>query len=354
MGTCGFFPHCALNCQTPSCELPAGGRLQEIAIGCPHMTRRGNTRTSPQDHLTGPELAVVFAQRARKNLETGIRGIWTRSPFPTVPEKRLNTIPARRCGMQPPRIEEISLQRGQAHDVFPFRLRRKAATSPTGKGIGLEITYVAHRRIQQSRETVPPPQGEDTPARLIMSIPLPVKRGQPRPLSSRLPTVGEPQPGTRISVVRHKLQKFPARNIAVCDLEGWQVHLVTRRFIAETKIKRIAGVQSITNFDKASLEVVPAKLGKRMTVLFRKRGRLVRRTQGIGEKCMLDIRQRQFLVLLFVIQAQEDAAGHILIDRAGKGLQHLMVNVRAKIKDLFERRARKRSALLLFRDLLIE
>src|SRR5580658_8708147 len=165
--------------------------------------------------------------------------------------------------------------------MFPFRLRWQAATPPTSKGIGLEITYVAHGRIKQRGESMPAPQGEDTPASLIMSIPLPVERGQPRPLGCHLPAVREPETGPCVSVIRHKLQVLPARDLAVCDLERRQVHLVARGFIGKAKIKRIAGIQPIPNLNQAPFKAIPAKLGERMTILFRNGGRLIRRTQGI-------------------------------------------------------------------------
>ena len=69
---------------------------------------------------------------------------------------------------------------------------------------------------------------------------------------------------------------------------------------------------------------------------------------------MFNVRQRQFLVLLLVIQAQDDAARHIIIDGAGKQSLHLLIYVHAKIKDLFKGRTRKGRALLLFRKLLGE
>ena len=65
-------------------------------------------------------------------------------------------------------------------------------------------------------------------------------------------------------------------------------------------------------------------------------GSFIRGTQGIREECVLDVSQHQFLVLLFVIQAQNDAPRRFLINCASQESLHLLINVRAESQNLIE------------------
>jgi len=51
--------------------------------------------------------------------------------------------------MQPVRVEQVYVRWCLARDALPFRLRWEPTTSPTRKGIGLEETDVAYRRIKE-------------------------------------------------------------------------------------------------------------------------------------------------------------------------------------------------------------
>src|SRR5271165_3110440 len=111
------------------------------------MTRRGNTRSSAQNHLAGHELAVVLAEGTGKRPVSWITGVSAGRPFPTIAEKLLDTLTSRSRGMESSRFEKVSLRVHLARDAFPFRFRWKPATSPTCERIGLEKTYVAHRGV---------------------------------------------------------------------------------------------------------------------------------------------------------------------------------------------------------------
>ncbi len=69
---------------------------------------------------------------------------------------------------------------------------------------------------------------------------------------------------------------------------------------------------------------------------------------------MFNVRQRKFLMLLLVIQAQNDAARHIVIKGPANSLSISWSTCSAKIKDLFKGWAGKGSALLPFRNLFAE
>ena len=301
------------------------------------MIRRCDARTSPQNHLTGHKLAVVFAQRTGAKFVSGIRGVRARSPFPTVPKELLNALTARPCGMQPTRFKQISVKGFLPHHMFPFRFRWESATSPSSKRLGLEVTDVAHGRIKQRGKSVPAPQGEDPPASLIMSIPLPVERGHPRPLVRHLPAVREPESRARVSVIRHKLQILPARHIAVCDLKRSQVDLVTRSFIVKAEIERIAAIQSITNFNQPPSKLCQLSVRDRMAIFFRKRGGIGTRDCRGFEKnaCLMSVSASSWCCCSWFRpnMTRRDVSS---IEGAVKESLHLVVNVRAEIKDLLQ------------------
>src|SRR5260370_14885188 len=100
-------------CHTYPSELPTSRGLKEIPIGRPHPIRGCDAGPSAQNHLTGHELAVVFAQCTRKGLVSRIAGVGAGRPFPTIAEQLLQNHPASHCTMNPPGDEEISLRRWQ-------------------------------------------------------------------------------------------------------------------------------------------------------------------------------------------------------------------------------------------------
>src|ERR1700722_8652835 len=107
-------------------------------------------------------------------------GVRAGSPFPTVPEELVHALTPRLRGMQFSGVEQVSIKLRFTRDMLPLRFRWQATTSPTGKSISFEITYMAHRRIKRRGKALAALQGEDAPASLIMSIPFPVERRQPR------------------------------------------------------------------------------------------------------------------------------------------------------------------------------
>ena len=90
------------------------------------MTRGSDARPPAKNHLAGHELGVVFAERAGQRLVSRITGVRARRPFPAVAEQLLNTRTSCGSGMESSRLEQVSLDRCVARDVFPFRLDRKS------------------------------------------------------------------------------------------------------------------------------------------------------------------------------------------------------------------------------------
>jgi hypothetical protein len=56
---------------------------------------------------------------------------------------------------------------------------------------------------------------------------------------------------------------------------------------------------------------------------------------------MLDVGQRQLLVLLFMAQAEDNAPGYFGIDRVLKQLFHFLIDMGAECRNLIERWPRK-------------
>src|SRR5579863_10513876 len=111
------------------------------------MTRRSNARAPAQNHLAGHELAVVLTERARKRLVSRITGIGARRPFPAIAKELLDTRTLCCRGMEFSSVEQVSVDRRLARDVFPLRLSWKPVTPPTRERLGLETTYVAYGRV---------------------------------------------------------------------------------------------------------------------------------------------------------------------------------------------------------------
>src|SRR4051794_33325503 len=73
-----------LRCEPDPGELPASFRREKVAIGRSDVRRGGGARSAAQHELPAHELAVVFAQRARKRMEAGVSEVGARRPLPAV------------------------------------------------------------------------------------------------------------------------------------------------------------------------------------------------------------------------------------------------------------------------------
>src|SRR5271166_3228052 len=107
---------------------------------------------------------------------------------------------------------------------------------------------------------MPASKREDAPASAIHGITFPVEWRPPLLFLHRLPPLGKPKFRARVCCIGHKLQILPASHAAVCDPEGFQVHLVARSFVVKTKIQRVRRVYGIANFNDTAVETAPSDL----------------------------------------------------------------------------------------------
>src|SRR5262245_29718886 len=247
--------------QTYPGELPASRGLKEVAIGGSHMISGGDAGPSPQNHLTGHELAVVFAQGPRNGLVAWIPGVGAGRPFPTVSEDLLNTHTGGHGRMKPTGVEQVSLRGCLGRGAFPFRFRGQPTTSPARKCIALEETYVAHGRIKQQGKSVPAPQREHPPARSVIRITFPIQRRLPTRMLHDVPSLREPEFGACVHVIRHELKVLTAGHLSICHLEGFQVDPVAGSLVIEAKVQRVLNVKLVTDLSQATFHAVPAELG---------------------------------------------------------------------------------------------
>src|SRR3546814_3542199 len=82
-------PMSKILCETDAGELPALVGVEEIAIGGTQMPARGGAAAAAQDELPAHELAIIFADRARRGAEAGIGAIGAAGPFPHAAEQLL-------------------------------------------------------------------------------------------------------------------------------------------------------------------------------------------------------------------------------------------------------------------------
>src|SRR3546814_19849859 len=82
-------PMSKILCETDAGELPALVGVEEIAVGGTQMPARGGAAAAAQDELAAHELAILFADRARRGAEAGIGAIGAAGPFPHAAEHLL-------------------------------------------------------------------------------------------------------------------------------------------------------------------------------------------------------------------------------------------------------------------------
>ena len=72
----------------------------------------------------------------------------------------------------------------------------------------------------------------------------------------------------------------------------------------------------------------------------------------VREKCILDISQGEFLMLLFVAEAKNNSPRGLVIDWTRQESLHLLIDVLAILQDFFEGWSRETSAQFFFRNVL--
>src|SRR5262245_41115660 len=110
----------------------------------------------------------------------------------------------------------------------------------------------------------------------------------------------------------------------------------------------------VADLNQATFKRVPTEL-RNWTLLHVRIDRIcIVGTQRIRNKRMLSVSKDEVLVLLLVVEAHDDTPQRFLVSGTPEEFLHLCVDVRAKAQNLIERRAGKRSAQRLFRNLLTE
>src|SRR3546814_20347327 len=82
-------PMSKILCETDAGELPALVGVEEIAVGGTQMPARGGAAAAAQDELAAHELAIIFAERARRGAEAGIGALGDAGTFPPAADHML-------------------------------------------------------------------------------------------------------------------------------------------------------------------------------------------------------------------------------------------------------------------------
>ena len=103
-------------------ELPAHRRLEEVAVGHPHVGFRRGAAAAAQHHLSRHELAVVFAEAAFQRAKAGVGQVGAGGPLPDVAEQLLRAVVTGRRGdrLQVIAFQEVATQRLVGCRHFPL------------------------------------------------------------------------------------------------------------------------------------------------------------------------------------------------------------------------------------------
>ena len=117
----------------------------------------------------------------------------------------------------------------------------------------------------------------------------------------------------------HELQPLAVRDQAVCQRVGALVLRMARQLVVKSKT-----VARVANVAQAAFKIKPGHghwrhLGQRP-------GFAVDGAQATAKQQVFDVCQQQFLVLLFVLQAQLDQAGHFAVVGQGQQLQDAFID----------------------------
>ena len=229
------------------------------------MSRRGHTRSPPQNHLRRHELPVVLAQRPRQRPVPRIPGIPRRRPLPRIPKhllqprrrrsrhrmQRAHLQHIRRNRLRMLRNRRMRVRRGKADQPIPlphrperirrklpFKLRRQPTTRPPRVSIRLKKTQMANRCACQPPnlwQRLKPMHRINLPPRRRIPTPPPVKRCLPPLPPHRGPTLRKPELRPCIPVVIHERQILRTSHQPVRQLKRPQKDRMPRRLIVERK-----------------------------------------------------------------------------------------------------------------------
>ena len=185
----------------------------------------------------------------------------------------------------------------------------------------------------------------------VRVVALPVERRLPALGAHRRPALGEPKLRAVVAVLLNERKVLSAGNQARREPVRWKINTMARRLVVEGERVDRSRVESKSDLDQAGRKINPVHWRRdHLAPLLRSGGGLkIRRMQRIGEERMLDVGGDQFLMLLFVLEAQRDAPRSFILQRMLHQDNHCGVDVRAIAQNDIQRRPRERGAQFLLR-----
>ena len=185
--------------------------------------------------------------------------------------------------------------------MLPLLLGRKARAGPGGIGLGLIEADMADGRGGVDRTQAVQRHGGPT----ALAVRAPVERRVPAFGADPSPALGQPELRTAVAPVGHEGQPFAIGHQAVGKLERLQPGLVTRPLVVEGEVLALMPQADEPAVEADEAKGIGRRCGRRMA-----RRRIGRRQRRLGEQVQ-DVHQDQFLMLLFMRQAQVDQGREI-------------------------------------------
>src|SRR5262245_23428737 len=115
-------------------------RVEEIAIGAPNVPLRRRAGAALEHELVAHELAVIFADGARRRLEARVGQVSASRPLPDIADHLRKAFAARGAHRpQTPRAEHAALERDACRRRLPLELGWEARGRPAGKRVRLVV-----------------------------------------------------------------------------------------------------------------------------------------------------------------------------------------------------------------------
>jgi len=232
-------------------------------------------------------------------------------------------------------IGEMAVERLRCGGRFPFRFGRQPRLVPPRAGVGFVIAEVADRRMRIQR--APAAQGVFT-----LQVVVPVQRVLPAFGLAQGPAFTEPPARIAVAAGVDEGAVLAVAERAISECVCRQQHAMRRRFVVVGKggvLRPARCAQGDDAFVLRHPALCAGHAGHRRQVF------AVRRLQRIAPQRVLDVGQQQFLVLLFVLQAQLQVLQCLFAEIAiGQARQHLLIDVPAIVAHLLQRGPRQQAA----------
>ncbi len=239
--------------------------------------------------------------------------------------------------MQISRLTQIATHRFVSGDGLPFIFAWQAFPGPARVGVGLVETHVAHRFVFVERAHA----GEREQPPVAVGI-FPVKRCLPGFFAHAAPAIREPEFRTLITAGLDELEVLAVRDQPRSQRIRCQQHAMARAFVIETKAGAVMPdfLHAARLFDPFERRVASGGRDRQVGA--------VGRPERIDREVVLDIRQQQFLMLLFMMAAEHHARrdfGPARFLHRGEQGGHRLVHLRAIAKNFRGRGTGKQAAL---------